>query len=78
VKEKNLFRLLYQTNPEYIIVDNPLDHLDQESRKIITITLAISKKTQLILIVNRQNDLFPFKVKLKRQLICTTPNKTNN
>jgi molybdate transport system ATP-binding protein len=40
VKEKKLFRLLYQTNPEYIIVDNPLDHLDQESRKIITITYS--------------------------------------
>jgi molybdate transport system ATP-binding protein len=45
VKEKNLFRLLYQTNPEYIIVDNPLDHLDQESRKTITITLQqLAKK----------------------------------
>ncbi|MFB0909839.1 MAG: ABC transporter, partial [Flavobacterium sp.] len=44
--------------------DNPLDHLDQESRKIITITLQqLAKKTQLILIVNRQSDLFPFKVK---------------
>jgi molybdate transport system ATP-binding protein len=51
-------------NPEYIIVDNPLDHLDQESRKIITITLQqLAKKTQLILIVHRQSDLFPFKVK---------------
>jgi molybdate transport system ATP-binding protein len=53
VKEK--IYLLYKQNPEYIIVDNPLDHLDQESRKTITITLQLSpKKTQLILIVNRQ------------------------
>jgi molybdate transport system ATP-binding protein len=37
VKE-NLFRCVKQ-DPEYIILDNPLDHLDQESRKTITITL---------------------------------------
>jgi molybdate transport system ATP-binding protein len=50
-------------DPEYII-DNPLDHLDQESRKTITITLQqLAHKTQLILIVHRQSDLFPFKVK---------------
>jgi molybdate transport system ATP-binding protein len=42
VKEK--IYLLYKQNPEYIIVDNPLDHLDQESRKIITITLQLSQK----------------------------------
>jgi molybdate transport system ATP-binding protein len=49
---------------EYIIVDNPLDHLDQESRKKIIITLQqLAKKTQLIFIVSRQIDLLPFKVR---------------
>jgi molybdate transport system ATP-binding protein len=53
---------LYKQDPEYIILDNPLDHLDQESRKTITLQ-QLAQKTQLILIVNRQSDLFPFKVK---------------
>jgi molybdate transport system ATP-binding protein len=39
VKEKNFLDYCIKQEPEYIIVDNPLDHLDQESRKTITITL---------------------------------------
>lgn len=48
-------------SPDFIIVDNPLDHLDIKSRELIAIQLEeISKKTALIIIVNRQVDLFPF------------------
>jgi ABC-type enterochelin transport system ATPase subunit len=32
VKEKNLFRCVKQ-DPEYIILDNPLDHLDKNLEK---------------------------------------------
>jgi molybdate transport system ATP-binding protein len=48
-------------SPDFIIVDNPLDHLDIKSRELIAIQLEeISKKIALIIIVNRQVDLFPF------------------
>jgi molybdate transport system ATP-binding protein len=43
VKEKIYLDYCIKQDPEYIILDNPLDHLDQESRKQLQL-LAISPK----------------------------------
>ena len=47
--------------PDFMILDNPLDHLDISSRAAIALQLEeIKKKIPLIIIVNRQVDLFSF------------------
>ncbi|WP_339921324.1 ATP-binding cassette domain-containing protein [uncultured Flavobacterium sp.] len=63
-RKKVFLNYCINQEPHYIIVDNPLDHLDQNSRDEITLTLQqLAQKTHLILIVNRQSDLLPFQVK---------------
>jgi molybdate transport system ATP-binding protein len=63
-RKKVFLNYCIDQEPDYIIVDNPLDHLDQKSRNTITIILQeLAQKTQLILLVNRQSDLVPFQVK---------------
>lgn len=63
-RKKIFLNYCINQEPDYIIVDNPLDHLDQNSRDEITLTLQqLAQKTHLILIVNRQSDLLPFQVK---------------
>jgi molybdate transport system ATP-binding protein len=63
-RKKVFLNYCINQEPDYIIVDNPLDHLDQNSRDEITLTLQqLAQKTHLILIVNRQSDLLPFQVK---------------
>jgi molybdate transport system ATP-binding protein len=49
VKKKKIYLdYCIKQNPEYIIVDNPLDHLDQNLEKNNQLLAAISQK-QLIL-----------------------------
>lgn len=63
-RKKVFLNYCINQEPDFIIVDNPLDHLDQNSRYAITLTLQqLAQKTQLILLVNRQSDLLPFQVK---------------
>ncbi|SEB03507.1 molybdate transport system ATP-binding protein [Flavobacterium gillisiae] len=63
-RKKVFLNYCINQEPDFIIVDNPLDHLDQSSRNAITLTLQqLAQKTQLILLVNRQSDLLPFQVK---------------
>lgn len=60
-RKKVFLNYCINQKPDYIVIDNPLDHLDQNSRKQITITLTqLAQTTQLILLVNRQTDMLPF------------------
>ena len=60
-RKKVFLNYCIKLEPDYIILDNPLDHLDINSRKSITIALEeLSKKVQLIQIVNRNTDLHSF------------------
>ena len=48
-------------NPDYIVFDNPLDHLDQNARLALIETLKkLATTTIIIQIVNRKADLLPF------------------
>ena len=47
--------------PDYLIIDNPLDHLDQISRANLKNAIEkISKSIRIIQLVNRSADLLPF------------------
>lgn len=60
-RKKIFLKYCIQQQPDFIILDNPLDHLDINSRKLITIALEeLSQKVQLIQIVNRNTDLHSF------------------
>lgn len=60
-RKKVFLKYCIKQQPDYIIVDNPLDHLDYTSRKTIAAELEeLALKIPLILIVNRQVDLLPF------------------
>lgn len=63
-RKKVFLNYCINQKPDFIIVDNPLDHLDQNSRNTIRITLEeLAQKTQLILLVNRQSDFPSFLLK---------------
>lgn len=63
-RKKVFLNYCIKQNPDFIIIDNPLDHLDQDSRDAITVKMKeLGEKTELILLVNRQSDLLPFQVK---------------
>ncbi|WP_238988334.1 ATP-binding cassette domain-containing protein [Aureibaculum marinum] len=48
-------------NPDYIIFDNPLDHLDYQSRKDLLKRLTeLSKTISIIELVNRKESFLPF------------------
>lgn len=67
-RKKAFLKYCINQNPDYIILDNPLDHLDHNSRKELHVQLeALSKKITLIQLVNRSADLLPFIVN-KRQI----------
>ncbi|NRS87688.1 molybdate transport system ATP-binding protein [Flavobacterium sp. 7E] len=60
-RKKVFLNYCLNQKPDYIIIDNPLDHLDQNSRKEITVTLRqLAQTTPLILLVNRQTDMLSF------------------
>jgi len=60
-RKKVFLQYCINQKPDYIILDNPLDHLDINSRKSIAIALEqLSHKVQLIQLVNRKTDLLSF------------------
>ncbi|MBC5838133.1 ATP-binding cassette domain-containing protein [Flavobacterium muglaense] len=60
-RKKVFLQYCINQKPDYIILDNPLDHLDINSRKSIAIALEqLADKMLLIQLVNRQDDLLPF------------------
>ena len=60
-RKKAFLKYCINQNPDYIILDNPLDHLDQNSREELHIQLEeLAKNVTLIQLVNRTADLLPF------------------
>ena len=61
-EQKKLFlQYCLQQKADYIVFDNPLDHLDQESRIVFTAELKkLATNIIIIHIVNRKDDLLPF------------------
>lgn len=60
-RKKEFLKYCLKQNPDYIILDNPMDHLDQASRLELKKAIeTISKSVQIIQLVNRKNDLLSF------------------
>ena len=67
-RKKAFLKYCINQYPDYIILDNPLDHLDQNSRKELHSQLEdLAKNITLIQLVNRTADLLPF-ISNKRQI----------
>jgi molybdate transport system ATP-binding protein len=60
-RKKEFLKYCLKQNPDYIILDNPMDHLDQASRlELATAIETISNSVRIIQLVNRTADLLPF------------------
>jgi molybdate transport system ATP-binding protein len=60
-RKKEFLNYCINQNPDYIIFDNPLDHLDHASRITLVNSLEqLGKSVRIIQLVNRAADLFPF------------------
>jgi molybdate transport system ATP-binding protein len=60
-KKKEFLRYCVNQNPDYIIFDNPFDHLDQPSRVLLSDSLEkLSASVRIIQLVNRATDLLSF------------------
>lgn len=60
-RKKEFLKYCLKKNPDYIILDNPLDHLDQTSRIELKQAIeVISNSVRIIQLVNRTIDLLPF------------------
>ena len=60
-QKKEFLKYCLNQKPDYIILDNPFDHLDQASRKTLAASLEqLSKSLGFIQLVNRSEDLLSF------------------
>ncbi|HSD07855.1 ATP-binding cassette domain-containing protein [Flavobacterium sp.] len=60
-RKKEFLKYCLKQNPDYIILDNPMDHLDQKSRlELATAIETISNSVRIIQLVNRTADLLAF------------------
>jgi len=60
-QKKEFLKYCLNQNPDYIILDNPFDHLDHASRKILADTLeGLSKSLGFVQLVNRAEDMLSF------------------
>ncbi|RVT71732.1 ATP-binding cassette domain-containing protein [Flavobacterium sufflavum] len=60
-RKKKFLKYCIDQNPDFIIFDNPMDHLDQASRVELSKSLEeMAAKIKIILLVNRTADLLPF------------------
>lgn len=60
-QKKEFLKYCLNQNPDYIILDNPFDHLDQASRKTLANSLEqLSESLGFIQLVNRTEDLLSF------------------
>jgi molybdate transport system ATP-binding protein len=86
-RKKEFLNYCVKQNPDYIIFDNPLDHLDHASRITLANSLEqLAQSVRIIQLVNRAADLFPF-IQNKAQItdnsfvlneIKTTENNPNS
>lgn len=60
-QKKEFLKYCLNQNPDYLIVDNPFDHLDQASRKTLADSLEeLEQSLGFIQLVNRSEDLLSF------------------
>ena len=60
-QKKALLKYILAADPDFIVLDNPFDNLDNESQAQLAKSLQeISKHTQLVQIISRKTDLLPF------------------
>lgn len=60
-QKKTLLKHMLQSNPDYLVLDNPFDNLDTDSQEELKQRLQqISSGTFIILIISRKSDLLPF------------------
>lgn len=60
-RKKEFLKYCLKQNPDYIIFDNPMDHLDQVSRlELASAIETIANTVSIIQLVNRKADLLPF------------------
>ncbi len=60
-RKKALLNYLLETKPDFLILDNPFDNLDQDSQKQLKLDLAkISGYITIIQLISRSADLLPF------------------
>ena len=60
-RKKAFLKHCLAQKPDYLILDNPLDHLDQNSRKDLVVFLEnLSQSICLIQLINRAADQLPF------------------
>ncbi|MCW2118859.1 ATP-binding cassette domain-containing protein [Flavobacterium sp. 7A] len=68
-RKKAFLKYCISQNPDFIILDNPMDHLDHNSRKELVLQLEqLAQEIVLIQIVNRTEDQLAF-IPTKRQII---------
>lgn len=71
-RKKEFLKYCLKQNPDYIILDNPMDHLDQASRIALTAAIeTISNSVRIIQLVNRTADLLAF-IPNKAQIVNNT------
>lgn len=60
-RKKKFLKYCIDQNPDFIIFDNPMDHLDQASRIELSKSLEeMASKIKIIQLINRTSDLLPF------------------
>lgn len=60
-RKKEFLKYCINQQPDFIILDNPLDHLDQNSRKELVLQLEkLANDFVFIQLINRYDDLLPF------------------
>lgn len=73
-RKKLFLEYCFHQKPDYIILDNPFDHLDNNSRiELIKILKEISGSIRLIQLTNRKKDILPFilnKAELDEKSFC--------
>ncbi len=60
-RKKALFRYLMKSNPEFLILDNPFDHLDRPTQvEFWDMLVELSDRTHMIQLASRAGDFLPF------------------
>lgn len=60
-RKKALLTYLLDQDPEFMILDNPFDNLDQNSQQALSVLLVdLSRNLSLIQLVSRKGDVLPF------------------
>ena len=60
-RKKKFLQYCIDQNPDFIIFDNPMDHLDQVSRiELVKLLEEMASKIKIIQLINRAADVLPF------------------